>query len=927
MQLRFLRLLSIPVCFITISLSLKAQGFSFNCSRDTVIPGCNTVCFDLKGIIPDLYGSSSTYTINPSSTIAGCIPVYVQPDDPAGTPTSLAIDDRYSSIINIGFPFNFYGVTYNQLVASTNGYISFDVTKAGLFSHFSTGPGDLPNSVSYDRALVMGPYHDLDPSVSTSPTQRIQHQVFGTAPHRRWILSFYKVPLFGSSCNSLIENTHQIVLYESTGIIEVSIFSKEICASWNSGKSMVGIQDWNRTTALMPPNRKVSDPPWGTVGMNESWRFVPSAGTSLFKRVELTDLAGTVISTGTVVPAGTGIMEANFPNTCVPATGLTTYIIRSVYTKNDDPLAEVFGTDTVRVSRVSAITATTSTTATLCAGANDGTITVSPQTGTPPYTFTLDTGTPVNSAGSYTFTNVSPGPHTITMTDVNGCPNSTTVDVATGPALTTTATKTDVLCNGGNSGIVTVVPPSIGTAPFGYSLDGVNWQASNVFNNVAAGIYTVYFRSADICPGTTTITVNEPAALTANSANTNATCNGGTDGTITVAAGGGVPGYQYSLDATNFQGSNIFNVLSGNYTVYVKDANGCVTNFQAIVGLTNDLTFTPQTNPTICEGTSNQLSLTSNALQYAWSPKTGLSDTTIFNPVANPIVTTQYIVKVTRGFCTAEDTVFVNVNTAPIPDAGADGFICYGQNYQLSANGGTQYKWVPGTYLDNTNIKTPLSTPVKDVVYTLSVLTDVNGCASLVTDSMRIDVTAPIKVKTFPFDTVVYHTDQFPILAIPSDTDVINYSWSPSMGLSNPNIPNPIATMDATTFSPTFGSIGDEILYQVTASTIAGCKGEGYIRVKIYKGPDIYIPTAFSPNGDGKNDKLIPFPVGIKTLNYFRVYNRWGQLMFSTTKLHDGWDGTLGGKEQQTASFVWLAEAITEQDKIITKKGVVTLVR
>jgi gliding motility-associated-like protein len=67
--------------------------------------------------------------------------------------------------------------------------------------------------------------------------------------------------------------------------------------------------------------------------------------------------------------------------------------------------------------------------------------------------------------------------------------------------------------------------------------------------------------------------------------------------------------------------------------------------------------------------------------------------------------------------------------------------------------------------------------------------------------------------------------------------------------------------------------------------------------------------------------------VGIKELRYFRVYNRYGQLVFSTNKLHDGWDGTLTGIAQQTASFVWMAEAVTETNKVITKKGVVTLIR
>ncbi|MBK6384690.1 MAG: hypothetical protein IPF69_14815 [Chitinophagaceae bacterium] len=103
-RLKFLVALS---CAIILSGNILAQSFSFTCTRDTIIPGCNPVCFTLKGIIPDIYGTTSSYNINPTSTIPGCAPVYVQPDDPAGTPKSLTIDDRYSSVINIGFPFHF----------------------------------------------------------------------------------------------------------------------------------------------------------------------------------------------------------------------------------------------------------------------------------------------------------------------------------------------------------------------------------------------------------------------------------------------------------------------------------------------------------------------------------------------------------------------------------------------------------------------------------------------------------------------------------------------------------------------------------------------------------------------------------------------------------------------------------------------------
>jgi gliding motility-associated-like protein len=87
------------------------------------------------------------------------------------------------------------------------------------------------------------------------------------------------------------------------------------------------------------------------------------------------------------------------------------------------------------------------------------------------------------------------------------------------------------------------------------------------------------------------------------------------------------------------------------------------------------------------------------------------------------------------------------------------------------------------------------------------------------------------------------------------------------------------------------------------------------------------VPTAFTPNNDGRNDRFIPFPVGIKSYKYFRVYNRWGQLLFSSNILHDGWDGKFSGKDQASGVYVWMIEAITNENKVVTKKGTVTLIR
>jgi gliding motility-associated-like protein len=1289
----------------------------FNCARDTVLPGCpQAACFSIKARVPDPQRGATTYAVNSPVVNPACLLAAYDPAVPQ-SPTMLNIDDRYTNPINIGFPFVFFGNVRTQLLASSNGYVCFDLTEANQFSHWNIINGGVPQdlpSTFYDREIIMGPYHDIDVSITTSPNRLISYVGSGISPYRTWTLSYYKIPLFSGACNNLIENTHTITLYESNGIIDVALYDMQICPTWNQGRSMVGLQNFGQNIGVMVPGRRASDPPWGSVGMSEKYRFVPIGGVPLFRRAELYDMAGTLVATGTSVPLANGDREVTFPNICPPPGTSTQYEVRAFYDKIDDITVEVMGRDTIRVDRQQGLAATTATAAatcgvpngtitvsnvsggnggpyeysldgitwqssniftglvagtytvyvrdiggvctgtysatvavignlaavtantaasctgvnngtitvnsstgtapftfsldggaftagtlpytftnlapgnhtvvvkdvnncvtntitinittgtgvtattsftqatcagvnngtitvnvtagtapftyqlganppqasnvftglapgtysivvtdaagctrtlsrtvtagsgitanavpaatscngaangsitvtptsgtapytfsldgaapvagpapytfsnlaagahtirvtdaagcvtnvinvniaagpalaataaanaTTCSGATNGTITVTPTNGNAPYTFSLDGAAPVTGATPYIFNNVPAGPHTVVMTDAAGCVTGTiNVNVIAGPALTTTASATDVLCNGGATGSITVAQPAIGSGPYEYSLDGTTWQFSNNFPGLIAGTYTVYYREANGCQGTLsiavaeptaltasaamvpvvcngqnngiitvtsgggvtpydysidggttwqssnvfnvpsgnytitirdannctttqTISVTEPAALTAFSANGPASCDGGNDGVITVTANGGNSGYQYSLDGTTFQSSNVFNVAPGNYTVTVKDNLGCITTFNTTVLLGSNFTLTPQADPTICEGTSTQLQLTSNATQYAWTPSAGLSSTTISNPVANPTVTTTYYVTATLGRCSGEDTVIVNVNAAPIPNAGVDGFICYGQTYQLQASGGIQYSWTPNTYLDNPNIANPISTPTKDVTYTLSIISDINGCASLTTDQIRIDVTPPIKMKTFPYDTVMYNGDMIQLLAVPSDNDVINYVWSPATGLSDPNIANPTVTA---------GAIGDVAHYQVIASTIAGCKGEGYVTVRVYKGPDIYVATGFTPNGDGKNDKFTPFPVGIKSYKYFRVFNRWGQLIFSTTKLHDGWDGKLGGRDQPSGVYVWMIEGMTKDDRPITKKGTVTLIR
>jgi gliding motility-associated-like protein len=410
------------------------------------------------------------------------------------------------------------------------------------------------------------------------------------------------------------------------------------------------------------------------------------------------------------------------------------------------------------------------------------------------------------------------------------------------------------------------------------------------------------------------VTVTEPVLLTASSVNSNASCDGGNDGRITVTALGGNSNYTYSIDGGPYQASNIFYVAPGNYTITVKDMLGCTTSYNTTVGLTVNLFLNPLTDITICEGTSTTLQPVSNANIYLWSPSTSLSNPNIANPVANPNTTTQYNLTAVLGRCTTYDTMIVRVNAAPIPDAGPDGDICYGKSYTLQGSGGIQYAWTPAIYLNSTIGANPVSTPSLTTTYLLSVI-DAAGCHSLVTDEVTVKVSKPMRVNTYPFDTIGYPGQPIQLLAV---SDGITYNWSPATRLSNTTIPNPVATV---------GNIGDDIIYEVVGTTADGCKGEGYVHIKVSKGPDIYVPTGFTPNRDGKNDKFTPLPVGIKSYNYFRVFNRWGQMIFSTKQQNEGWDGTMAGKEQPTGTYVWMIEGISFDNRVITKKGTVTLIR
>ena len=259
---------------------------------------------------------------------------------------------------------------------------------------------------------------------------------------------------------------------------------------------------------------------------------------------------------------------------------------------------------------------------------------------------------------------------------------------------------------------------------------------------------------------------------------------------------------------------------------------------------------------------------------------------------------------------------YVFVKSPPVANAGLDAILCYGANQQLNGSGGSVYHWSPSTNLSNPNIANPIiDTRLPGIfVYTLDV-SDINRCGTSKKDTVVITILPQAKIFAGN-DTTVIINQPIQLNAIDlTNSGFTNFLWSPSFGLNNSSIKNPTATLSS------------DSRYVVTAKTAEGCEAKDDIFIKVFAQADFYVPNAFTPNGDGLNDVLKLIPVGIKQLKYFNIYNRWGQLVFSTADPSKGWDGTVAGQQQGTFVFVWTAEAIDYKENIIRKKGTVTLIR
>lgn len=302
-----------------------------------------------------------------------------------------------------------------------------------------------------------------------------------------------------------------------------------------------------------------------------------------------------------------------------------------------------------------------------------------------------------------------------------------------------------------------------------------------------------------------------------------------------------------------------------------------------------------------------------------WTPGKYLSDSTIEQPLAYVPQATDYVVETFgRSGCIIRDTVSIYVPKHDFDVFPKDSSICFGDKTIMNVTNGFSYRWYEydannNTYNDPTSINCVdceyvIANPKKTTTYRISVSDSVWCFDTLET---RLNVLPLPDVRLLNSDTTIKYGQSIKLLA----TGARMYNWSPVSTLNNPNISYPIAT-------PT-----EATRYIVGGLGANGCRAFDTLYVSVDYRDHLFVPSAFSPNGDGKNDIFRVANITFQKVLEFRVYNRWGQEIFSTSGSNVGWDGTWKGVPQDMGTYNYIIRVASPDGQTDTYKGEVTLIR
>ncbi|MEZ5045630.1 MAG: PKD domain-containing protein [Chitinophagaceae bacterium] len=824
-------------------------------------------------------------------------------------------DDIWSGVVNLPFLFCFFGQKYNQVVIGANGQVGFDITQAGLGNAWASAGTVAPSSNAAMDNTIMAPYHDIDPSVFYAGSN-ITWDIYGTAPCRYMVISWDSIPMF--SCNN-IHASQQVVLFESTYLIDINIKEKPLCANWNTGTAHEGIQNANGTVAFMVPGRNGTQ--W--TASNDSYRFTPAgmnASTNyLYYWVD--------VPTGDTL--GTGTTLSYYPTTNTQVTVLC-YAI----TDCDSVLAG--DNDTINVI----VTGGTipDFTPELHLGCNQDTVkfinTSSWTTaGTPIFSWSFgDGGTSTSFSPSHIYT--TQGVYNVTLIATNAICADTivkTIDIQHPLNAQFTVDKTN-LCFGNND-LITATSTSVPINAF----HSFNWGDGTITNTnpsthtyAAPGNYNVVLTIQDTLGCIDTDTKNITVDLAAQADFLAELHLGCVDDTVqfTLVNQNNPPGTNYfwwfgdgavSSQANpthTYFNQNTYNIMCVTFSGQCSDTAYGTVNLihplNAILGIAPD---------SVCIGTAinasgiNSTPATTLSYTFDWGDgtndvtTTGVASHFYTNAGSYPVVLT---ITDTLG-CTLTDAHNVYIDYPPYGNFTlSDSSICVGQSILIIDSFAPSMKNFTYNFGDGTtisDIKNPMHVYDNSNAspgFTITLTTNYFVCPST-TESKTVEVNSYPIIDLGP-DTAICPGVNGSVLLADLNSNANIYEWS--TGATQPSI-----------------VVSQPGYYWVRANN-KECSSTDSIWVK----QDCYIsiPNSFSPNSDGTNDYFLPREFLSSGLTSFKmsIFNRWGEKIFYTSELLGrGWDGKYNGQDQPQGVYVYMIEATFKNNISKSFTGNVTLIR
>jgi gliding motility-associated-like protein len=358
----------------------------------------------------------------------------------------------------------------------------------------------------------------------------------------------------------------------------------------------------------------------------------------------------------------------------------------------------------------------------------------------------------------------------------------------------------------------------------------------------------------------------------------------------------------------------------GSFSVILTEitSTGCYDTVNTTLTIFNIPQITARPDTTVCLGDSAML-YASGGTSYIWGPPTNLSCTSCPSPYANPATQTAYFVTGTdANGCTNTDTTIVFLKTKVAGSADSIGQICQHDTLQLHASADDNnavYTWLPPDGLSDSHSSNPFASPSGTTDYML-----------IISEGKCIPDTLFSNIIVHPVPSISAGPDQT-IIAGNSTTiyttaaNVISYLWTPDSALSCDTCADPDADPK------------HSIRYRVTATSDFGCVDSSSVLIKIIcDHSQVYIPNTFTPNGDGANDHFYPHGKGLQIIKSFRIYDRWGEMVFekqnfNLNEIDKSWDGTYNGQKLTPDVYVYVVDAICDTGDPITWTGDVALIR